>query len=108
MTVINANSFEVESTETASFGLIEEGTVEVTLGRETRRVKARRTTPTYEGGKPSIAAYGFGGRYNTGSKVWPAVVRMTIWPDGKQTETANFGRDDRDSKFNKMRGIFFA
>jgi len=107
---INPATFEAtEAPETHSFGIITKGTVEVTLGRETRRLPARRMVTTYDEarGEATITAYGLGGRYHTGSKVWPASI--TIYTDGPRAgwETANFGRDDRDPKFNKLRGIFF-
>lgn len=93
--IINAATFIL--TETQTYG--EMGTVEVTLGKETRRVLARRTA-NY------ITAYEFGGRYETGTKVWPASVSQHYEADGKVWESADFGRDDRHPKFNKMRGVF--
>jgi len=106
MTVINADSFEATTAETVSYRVIETGTVEVTLGHETRRVEAQRRT-TFEGSNISIVASGFSGRYITDAKRWPTVVRMVIRSDGRQTETAHF-RGDPDPKLNKMRALSFA
>jgi hypothetical protein len=106
--IIAANTFEVTATETHSFGIVERGTVEVMIGRETRRVRASKTTPTYEGGKPTLTAFEMTGRYQTGAKAWPASVTQTTWADGKVTESADFGRDDRSGRFNKLNCIFFA
>jgi len=106
MTAINASTFEPNGTvENHSFGTIEDGTVEVTLGRETRRVRASRWTTPDEN---RINAYGVSGRYNTGTKAWPASITLCLTGRRAGMETARFGRDDRDPKFNKMRGIFFS
>jgi len=97
MQIINAPTFEVTETETFPSGnLYERGTVEVTLGGETRRVKAGRCNGR-------VVAYGFGGRYRAGGKVWPASVHQTE----KGGEYVDFGRDDRSGRFQKSNAIFF-
>src|SRR5262245_37022777 len=77
--------------------VIENGTVEVTLYGETRRVAALLDKDG------SIWARGIGGRYMTGGKVWPATVSTN-----KNGGTyVFFGRDDRSGRFNKANGLFF-
>jgi len=49
------------------------------------------------------------GRYRSGAKAWPArVVAQRNINDGQWKEYADFGRDDRSPKFNKMNAIFWA
>jgi hypothetical protein len=105
MTLINPATFEA-SGETRTITLpsgtqfhYEEGTVEVTLGRETRRLPASRDS---EGGVS--VGHGLFGTYATSSKRWPAFLKL----DEKGREFARFGRDDRSGRFNKIRGIAFA
>lgn len=74
-----------------------DGTVEVCLNGETRRV----TAVSYKG---SISALELVGRYNTSSKEWPAIIRRTAEGD----EIVQFGRDDRCTKFQKRDFIYFA
>lgn len=90
--IIQAATFKVTQ---ESNGFVE-GTVQVVLGRETKEVTAFKL-----GGR--IFAKGFGGRYQTGSKVWPATVILDVTTG---SEYANFGRDDRSGRFNKLAGIF--
>jgi len=92
MAIINRASFIATDSEG-------NGTVEVTLRNETRRVKARLNEKY-----GWMYAYEMTGRYQTGGKAWPAMVRS--YEDG--SETVDFGRDDRNPKFNKMNAIFFA
>lgn len=70
----------------------EEGTIEVTIGRETRRLGAKR----YDG-SPTIYVQGVVGRYQTGSKAWPASVIAYL--DGR--ESIHFGRDERQRRCRK-------
>ena len=85
MFILNAFSFEVTGTEPVSYDPTqtrEIGTVEATIGRETKRVNAVR----YNDGR--IVSWDFTGRYVTGKKAWPATVslhgdRQWVW----------FGRD---------------
>jgi hypothetical protein len=108
MTLVQPATFELASTEKHSFGRIETGTVEVTLGRETRRVRATRWFTNDERYEVEIHAYDLGGRYETSAKVWDASITYTKWADnGKETERANFGRDDRSGRFHKLNGVFF-
>ena len=72
-------------------------TVEVTLAGVTKRLDAVMIDGLL------VTRGGLGGKYLTGSKVWRA--NIVQWADG--TEHANFGRDDRSGKFNKLRGVFF-
>ena len=94
---INAASFIIEKAD----GRIEDGTVEVTLGRETRRL------PAYRIGS-RLTATGLGGRYATAAKVWPASITQHAAEESRPAfETARFGRDDRSLRFNKINGVFF-
>ena len=76
------------------------GTVEVTLGNETRTLEASNYGDC-------ITARGLGGRYQTGTKVWNA--HITLYTSGRLegVETYDFGRDDRAPQFKKRNGIFF-
>ena len=107
---INPASFQLETTEDEGHFITERGTVEVTIGRETRRLPAVITTfPEDFRAEAEIAVYGNGlfGRYRTGDKAWPARVSQTHWRDGKVSESGYFGRDDRSGRFQKINGIFF-
>lgn len=107
--LIDPETFIAASTETRSYGIVDSGTVEVTIGRETRRISATRTTPTYDAGTEfDIMAFGgMFGRYQTSAKAWSASVTYRKWKNGKIGEFANFGRDDRSGRFNKLNGVFF-
>jgi hypothetical protein len=86
--MINAASFRIED-----FGnRVAYGTVEVTLGRETRRVRALSFGDGY------IVAYGITGRYRTGMKAWPGSI--TLQP-GFKNEHVSFGFDSRSGKHHK-------
>ncbi len=94
MTAINPATFQVNGafTTTAIYG-----TVEVTLGLETRRVQAIRWLN-------SITAYGITGRYATGTKAWPGSI------DLRDTggEHVRFGFDSRSGKHRKTTISFAA
>lgn len=75
------------------------GSVEVTLWGETRRVPALLRSDG------RIMARGMVGRYVTGQKSWPAFAEASA--DGK-TVSVNFGRDDRSGRFNKANCLHFA
>lgn len=77
-----------------------EGTVEVTLLGETRRL------PAMHYGN-SISARGLGGRYRTGTKVWNATITLHLGGRLEGAETYDFGRDDSAPKFQKLNFIFF-
>lgn len=96
--IIVDRSTLIRDAEPDQYGRVR-GTVEVTLRGEARRVPAI-VTDAYGW----ITAHGMVGRYQTGSKAWPASV--TSYPDGR--ELVVFGRDDRSSKFRKVDNIWFA
>jgi hypothetical protein len=87
MTYLNASSFTLTG-YTPDGG--EAGTVEVTLGRETRAVKAYRFNNCTMAG-------GLLGRYRTGKRAWPAVIY--VYADGR--EIVRFGRDEHTSRCHK-------
>lgn len=93
--IIQAATFKATQESDGSDGLVE-GTVQVVLGRETKEVSAFKC-------RDRIFARGFGGRYQTGSKVWPATVILDVTTGN---ESALFGRDDRSGRFNKLAGVF--
>jgi hypothetical protein len=83
MTLVQPATFELASTEKHSFGRIETGTVEVTLGRETRRVRATRWFTNDERYEVEIHAYDLGGRYENGlttarKRNAPTLVATTV------------------------------
>jgi hypothetical protein len=87
--------------EQPEHGFWVEGTVEVTLQGKTRRVKAHKTGD-------EIRAYGLTGRYETGTKAWPANVTRVIDPStGKPWDRVVFGRDERSGRCNKASNVFF-
>lgn len=99
--IINETSF-IASNEQPEHGFWVEGTVEVTLRGETRRVRAKRRND-------EITAYGMTGRYQTGTKAWPAAATRVVDPrTGRPWDRIRFGRDDRSGKFNKVNCVFFA
>ena len=100
--IINETTFQTSDTQ-PDHGFWVDGTVEVTLRGETRRVKAVRTK------QDTIRAYGFTGRYETGSKAWPASVERVIDPrTGKAWDLISFGRDERQGRCKKTGHIHFA
>jgi hypothetical protein len=96
MTIINAATFEIAEIDAHG---IERGTVEVTLGATTRRVRASRFENCLTAGEMH-------GRYRSSAKLWPATVWQQVI-DGEICEFGNFGRDDRSGRFNKLNCIFF-
>lgn len=101
--IINTATF-IAAEQQPEHGYWIEGTVEVTLRNETKTVRA--TKSNYDG---MITAYGMTGRYQSGTKAWPAKVSQRIDPrTNKVWESADFGRDDRAPKFQKMNGLHFA
>jgi len=101
MSIIKNETFIANETQ-PEHGFWIDGTVEVTLGKETRRVKA------FIKGNV-VTAFGMTGRYATGTKAWAASVAQRIDPTtGKVWDSVNFGRDDRSAKFCKVNGLSFA
>lgn len=77
------------------------GTVTVTLRGETRTVEAIRSVSSGQ-----ITAYGFTGRYETGSKAWPASVTYVVDPKtNKPWDRVEFGRDERQGRCRKVIGM---
>ena len=83
------------------------GTVEVVLGNRTERVDCLHSV---FGGRETIHVFQvFSGRYRSGAKAWPArVVAFRNEKEEQWREYAEFGRDDRSPKFNKMNALFWA
>lgn len=101
--IINAATFTANATQ-PDHGYWVEGTVEVTLRGETRTVRANKSNLD---GK--ITAYGMTGRYQSGTKAWPASVQQRIDPRTNKTwDFVSFGRDDRAAKFQKTNALHFA
>lgn len=81
-------------------------TVEVTIRKETRRLKCKK----YDlgEGREMVCIYGTAGRYSTGTKDWPATLEPRIDPrDGKQWINARFGFDSRSGKHSQRPTVFF-
>ena len=97
--IINRETFISETTEAGYKGsVLEVGTVECTIGDETKRLPAVRS----DEGRIYIRS-GIGGKYRTSMKVWKASISTR--DDGKP-DYVWFGRDDR---FNfRKQGIFFS
>jgi hypothetical protein len=101
--IINAATFTANA-EQPDHGYWIEGTVEVTLRGQTRRVRATKSNRD-----EVITAHGMTGRYQTGTKAWPATATQRIDPrTGKAWDSVNFGRDDRAAKFQKTSALHFA
>lgn len=99
--IIDPTTFIASETQ-PTHGYWVEGTVEVTLGRETRRVDAMKRDA-------GITAFGLTGRYQTGSKAWPARATRVIDPStGRPWDRIEFGNDDRSGRCKKTNQIFFA
>ena len=97
--IINTATFEIEAIEPLRSGIVlEKGSVEITLARETRRVPAHRIGS-------SLTAKGLVGRYQSGAKAWPAIICQDT---ERKIQYADFGRDDRCPKFKKLAGVSFA
>lgn len=101
--IINTATFTASAEQPAHDFWIE-GTVEVTLRNETRTVSATKSN-----GNGAIKARGMTGRYQTGTKAWPATVEQRVDPrTNKLWDFVSFGRDDRSGKFQKLNGLHFA
>lgn len=101
--IIDDNSFVAAEVQ-PEHGFWIEGVVSVTLRGETKTVRAHMRQASKE-----ITAFGLTGRYETGTKAWPASVTQKIDPrSGARWDSVDFGRDDRSPKFSKMRGLSFA
>ena len=101
-TIINRDSFELQGTNTHDPDA-EYGTVEVTLGGETRRLEAHR-----RGVKIRVHSQGqIFGRYRTGKKNWPAVLFSNKTPEGKVWESCVYGNDDRSGRCQITNSVFF-
>lgn len=99
--IINAATFAPDADQ-PDHGYWINGKVEVTLRGETRVVPAQNR-------KGEITAYGMTGRYQTGSKAWPAKVVQKIDPrTNAPWDFVVFGRDDRAAKFQKTNALHFA
>lgn len=97
-TILNAATFEATGTEPLPYRpeeTREVGTIEATLGGQTKRVEAVR----YEGGR--IVSWDFTGRYRTGTKAWPATVSV----EGDR-ETVWYGKDHHTGRCQKT-GLSF-
>lgn len=98
--IINPDSFIADEIQTGEYFI--EGTVEVTLHNETRRVRALTSS------KGTITAFGMTGRYQTGMKAWPARVDHVIDPtNGQAWNRISFGRDERAGRCKKTSHLFF-
>jgi hypothetical protein len=98
--IINRNSFKAEKIEIN--GRTFDGTVEATIGKETK------TVPAFLG-NGYIVAHGFVGRYRTGTKLWGATISNQIDPTtGEAWESYNFGFDSRSGRHNRIPDIWFA
>ena len=98
-TILNASTFEATGTEPTPYDPAETrevGTIEASLGGQTRRVAAVR----YAQGR--IVSWDFTGRYRTGTKAWPATV--SIDPDGR--ESVWYGKDHHTGRCQKT-GLSF-
>jgi len=99
--IINPDTF-APAAEQPGHGYWVAGTVEVTIGRETRRVAASIRDN-------EITAKGLTGRYQTGAKAWPATVTRVIDPsNGRPWDRVQFGRDERANRCKKTSMVFFA
>lgn len=98
---INPDTFETAADQPAH-GYWIEGTVEFTLRGEARRVKASKSGE-------AITAWGLTGRYETGTKAWPATVERVQDPrTGRWWDRVNFGRDERSGRCRKvLNQVFF-
>ena len=99
--IINAATFAPVADQ-PEHGYWVEGTVEVTLRGETRTVRATQS-------RGEVTAFGMTGRYQTGTKAWPATVTQKIDPrTNRPWDSVQFGRDDRAAKFQKTNSLHFS
>lgn len=96
---IQSETFQTIRTEPLGYkpGDLEFGTVQVKLSGRTVTVEARRFDDA------TIYCRGFIGRYRTSSKAW----RAQLWTNGRGETCADFGRDDRSGRFQKLAGISY-
>lgn len=96
MGMIDTSSFQVNG---AFKGSTIYGTVEVTLGNETRRVRAMmHRSDDSASHLNGITAYGISGRYRTGMVAWPGSIEKR---DSWANESVHFGFDSRSGKHHK-------
>jgi hypothetical protein len=97
--IINAETFIADEVQTRSW---KTGTVECSLGRETKRLPASIIGEM-------LTAHGFTAKYYTGKKLWPASVTSRIdQRTGKRWESVDFGRDERSGRCRKVQHVWFA
>lgn len=94
--MINPETFTAKPEQTSASFI--DGTVEVTIGRETRRVPALKTSR-------GITAYRIGVRYRTGAKVWSGRVERFA-DTGKEQVTGGFDNRVTNSKIAYVTGFF--
>ena len=99
-TMIKHETFEAGA-EQPAHGYWVDGTVEVTIRKETRRVKAMLRGE-------QVTAFGLTGRYQTGSKAWPAQITRVVDPrTNRPWDRVEFGRDERAGRCKKTNMVFF-
>lgn len=96
-TIANRDSFTPSATQDSTRFI--RGTIECTIGDETRILKA---TKDNEDGR--IWVYGFSCRYRTGKRDWPA--QIVSWPSGNEGMSGGF--DSRSGRHHLLNAISFA
>jgi len=98
-------SIETRSYSDSSIYFVEIGNVEIEIRGRRLVVEARRwVRDSFSPGRRDISLIGFVGRYRTSQNPWKASV-MFRPVEGRLS--ANFGRDDRSGRFNKLNAIVY-
>lgn len=103
MTIIKPETFVPDEINTVTYGTGISGTVEATIGKETKRVECNKNSDG------SISAFGFVMKYRTGKKLWPTMLSYRIVEQtGKPHESVMSGRDERVGRCQMTNNIWFA
>jgi len=101
MTELILNRATFKAGEIGVYGRAFHGTIEATIGNETK------TVPAYSQ-DGFIYAHGFVGRYRTGKKLWNATIMSRIdTTNGRERESVHFGFDSRSGRHARIQDVWF-
>lgn len=103
MQMINANTFIANEEQDGHYSI--DGTVEVTINKITKRVRASKWKNA-KGEYDQLIAYTIAGRYETGTKVWHC--HITQYNDGRESIGGGFENRATRSRIRYIVGFMEA